>query len=148
MRAPRRGAFTLIELLVALLILGVLGAGAGLRVWTFHTPQREADRAMRWLYGVLARADRTGQSFSLHIGDGRPSCLVAIRDGLGESERLEASEGCSFERRLSDIANVTYSPQWGTFTAAMTIRVRGAGGGAHYLILSGQGRLRTAPSPN
>ncbi|MCR4819406.1 MAG: prepilin-type N-terminal cleavage/methylation domain-containing protein [Fretibacterium sp.] len=144
-----RRAFTLLELLVVLAVLGVLGMAGGLGVSALarQTARREAERAMHWLYGVLLRADRTGRKFSLRVQEGK----ALIVDWEDSSERLEATRGCSFERRDSisgiEEAFVTYSPVWGTFTPALTVQVRGAGGDLFFLIISGQGKLRVSPSP-
>ena len=40
-----------------------------------------------------------------------------------------------------------YAPQWGTFSSAMTTLIRDAEGKRHFLILSGQGQIRTADHP-
>ena len=147
-RGARR-AFTLVELLVVLAVLVVLGmvGGLGVSALARQTARREAERAMHWLYGVLLRADRTGRKFSLRVQE-RNALVVDWQDA---SERLEAGRGCSFERRgsASDIAEtyVTYSPVWGTFTSALTVKVRGPGGDLFFLILSGQGKVRISPSP-
>ncbi|MBR1671576.1 MAG: prepilin-type N-terminal cleavage/methylation domain-containing protein [Fretibacterium sp.] len=141
---PRRAAFTLVEALIALAVLGLMGAMGATVAWGRRTGEREADRAMRWLYSFLARSDRTGMSFSLEV---EPRRLTVTWKQTGEAEGLDASEGCSFQRRARTGPSSLYSPQWGTFTPALTLEVTGARGDAHYLILSGQGRVRTSAIP-
>ena len=149
---PRRAAFTLAEILIVLMIMGMLGGTwAAVGAWGRQTAAREADRAMRWLYGVLLRADNRGRSFYLSVTS---SYLMVTWLAPHATERLEASEGCSFERRAGPDwrggaydTETVYSAQWGTFTPSMTVRVTDAHSGVHYLILSGQGRARTSDEP-
>ena len=149
--SARRAAFTLVEILTVLILLGVLAtAGVGLSpALRQRTAAQEADRLMRRLYGVMARADSRGEKFDLVVDDRSPSLLVRWKR-TQTVEKLEAARGCSLTRRSSAGAystTIRYTPQWGTFTSAMTVRVTGTGGDAHYLILSGQGRIRTGATP-
>ncbi len=150
-----RRAFTLVEILAVLVVVGFAGAGVALRLRERHSPEHEADRAMRWLYNIITKADRTGQSFTLRVGEGSSSCLLANWGVLHSTDRLDAQGGCVYKRLVAflggnkSIAGVTYSPQWGTFSSALTLEVANPGSGArHYLIISGQGRLRTSPTAN
>lgn len=145
-----RRAFSLAEVLIVLAILAalsgsVLSVGA---IWGKPTAAKEADRAMRWLYGVVARADHLGQPFDLRVDEGTQR--LQVRWGKPRSvEHLPARSGCTFHwLRVSDTtADSHYVPQWGTFSSAMTVLVRDAEGQRHFLILSGQGQIRTADHP-
>ncbi len=106
---------------------------------------------MRWLYSVMVKADQTGQPFTLRVGTGDASYLMATWGKLGNVETLETQGGCRFIQRRdltpgnSSLVGATYSPQWGTFTSALTVEVSSSRGDApHYLFLSGQGRIRTS----
>ena len=149
---PRRAAFALAEILIVLMIMGMLGGTwAAVGAWGRQTAAREADRAMRWLYSVLLRADNRGRSFYLSVAS---SYLAVTWQAPHATEMLEASEGCSFEHRAgpdwhggAHVSEIVYSAQWGTFTPGMTVRVTDARGDVRYLILSGQGRARTSDEP-
>lgn len=138
LRGKRRG-FTLAELLTALVIMGIL-AGLGATLRRPVTARSEAERAMRWLYGVILRSDRTGRSFTLRV----PGPIEVTWNRTGEVESLEAARGCSFVRSTM---KRTWSAQWGTLTPALTAEVRGPGRDRYYLIVSGQGRIRISDSP-
>lgn len=146
-----RAAFTLFELLAVLAILSMLGAlgWSAARLGGIRSAEREADRTMRWIYRLIARADRTGQPFVLMANSHAELSTISAswQDSL-RSDRLEATEGFLFRRIAGGrVFESVYSPQWGTFTPALTLRVRGPDGDEHYLIVSGQGRIRTSPTP-
>ena len=147
-RGAAERAFTLIEVLVVMAVLAVIGAaGFGVVTWR-PTARREAESAMSWLYGILARSDRSGVSFDLKVEAGAQNGgLVAVwgRKSLG-SDRWDAGEGCALRRVFSGSGTnlIHYSPQWGTFTPALTVKMTGGGGDVCYLVISGQGRLRVS----
>ena len=143
MKSVRR-AFSLAEILAA---LGgsVLSVGA---IWGRPTAAKEADRAMRWLYGVVARADLAGRPFDLRVDEGAQRLQVRWGKPMGV-EQFSARSGCTFQWLGVGSATVDshYAPQWGTFSAALTVLVRDAEGRRHFLILSGQGQIRTSAHP-
>ena len=99
MRCARR-AFSLAEILIVLTILAalsgsVLSVGA---VWGRPTAAQEADRAMRWLYGVVARADLSGRPFGLGV-DEDAQCLQVRWEKPRSVERLPARSGLDVEPR-------------------------------------------------
>lgn len=149
MRCARR-AFSLAEILIVLTILAALsGSVLSVRaIWGRPTAAQEADRAMRWLYGVVARADLSGRPFGLGV-DEDAQCLQVRWEKPRSVERLPARSGCTFQWLGVGSATVDshYAPQWGTFSAALTVLVRDAEGRRHFLILSGQGQIRTADHP-
>ena len=141
-----RAAFSLIELLIVLTLLAAVGTITwGIR-WT-PSARLVAERAQSWLYGVLAQSDRSGLPFSLRV-EAR-SRLAALWSKGGGTETWRVVEGCSLRRLASagGPSDIAYSPQWGTFTPALTLEIVGSGGDVHYLILSGQGRIRTSKVP-
>ncbi|WP_298779030.1 prepilin-type N-terminal cleavage/methylation domain-containing protein [uncultured Fretibacterium sp.] len=149
MKAVRR-AFSLAEVLIVLAILAALG-GSVLSVgaiWGRPTAAKEADRAMRWLYSVVARADLAGRPFDLRV-DERAQRLQVRWEKPMDVEQLSARSGCTLQRigASSAAGHAHYAPQWGTFSAALTVLVRDAEGRRHFLILSGQGQIRTSAHP-
>lgn len=149
MKSVRR-AFSLAELLIVLAILAALG-GSVLSVgaiWGRPTAAKEADRAMRWLYGVVARADLAGRPFDLRVDEGAQRLQVRWGKPMGV-EQFSARNGCTLQRVGAGGAtgSAHYAPQWGTFSSALTVLVRDAEGKRHFLILSGQGRIRTSAHP-
>ena len=151
MNKNKRGfAFSLVQILVVLAVLGTGGA-ANFGVITWRPSARhEAERAMSWLYGILARADNNGMSFVLKLNSsGLASGLIADWGNNGVNvETWNAGEGCKLNRVPVGTSKVIYSPQWGTFTPALTVKFTGGGGDVHYLIISGQGRLRISEKPS
>ena len=98
MKAVRR-AFSLAEVLIVLAILAALG-GSVLSVgaiWGRPTAAKEADRAMRWLYGVVARADLAGRPFDLRV-DERAQRLQVRWEKPMDVEQLSARSGCTLQR--------------------------------------------------
>lgn len=149
MKSARR-AFSLAEVLIVLAILAALG-GSVLSVgaiWGRPTAAKEADRAMRWLYGVVARADLAGRPFDLRVDEGAQSLQVRW-EKPPSVEQLPVHSSCILRRFFagSAMVNSHYAPQWGTFSSALTVLVRDAEGGRHFLILSGQGQIRTSAHP-
>ncbi len=149
MKAVRR-AFSLAEVLIVLAILAALG-GSVLSVgaiWGKPTAAKEADRVMRWLYGVVARADLAGRPFDLRVDERAQRLQVRWGKPMGV-EQFSAHNGCTLQRVGAGGAtgNAHYAPQWGTFSAALTVLVRDAEGRRHFLILSGQGQIRTSAHP-
>lgn len=129
-----------------MLILGLLGGAAGLIRWNPASPEKEADRVLRWILRALTKANRTGRSFTLVLDDGKAPSL-RWKDAT-DAETFPASPGFRFARHGFSSPESVYSPQWGTFTPAATIRIASPrGAGHHYLILSGYGRVRAAPVP-
>ena len=152
MNKNKRGsAFSLVEILVVLAVLGTVGAASfGVITWR-PSARYEAERAMSWLYGILARADNNGVSFVLKLNSNvRASGLIADWENNGVNvETWDAGEGCTLKREFSGgTSKVIYSPQWGTFTPALTVEFTGGGGDIFYLIISGQGRLRISEKPS
>ncbi len=151
-KGRKQPAFSLIEILVVLTLLAVIGtAGLGVIRWA-PTARREAEQSMSWLYSILARSDRSGVSFSLRVetNEIHPG-IVAVWDRKdAEEERWDAGKGVSLRRVASGggPSRIIYSPQWGTFTPALTVKVTGSKGDVAYLILSGQGRVRVSDQPS
>lgn len=146
----RRSAFSLTELLVVLLILGMLGGGLTLRSWARPSPEKEADRAMRWVLRALTQSNHTGQPFTLLLDERASKPLSLTWKDSGRTEAFPASPEfrfCLLRQGTFDNKSV-YAPQWGTLTPAATIRISAPqDGGHHYLILSGYGRVRTNTEP-
>lgn len=146
-----KSAFTLMELLVVLVILGLLGGAVTVIPWGRSSPAREADRALRWMLRALTKANRTGRSFALGTGFGVSEGTLQLCWGhSGDTEAFPASSGFRFRlvRHGMFAPESVYSPQWGTFTPAATIRIASERSTeTHYLILSGYGRVRTAAAP-
>lgn len=139
------------EVLVVLLILGVMAGAATTINWSRVSPEREAGRAMRWLLRSLTKANRTGRSFNLRLSAGTSTDTLALRWRDDPNvETFPAAPGFRFQlvRHGFFAPESVYSPQWGTFTPAATLRITAPQGAKpHYLILSGYGRVRTALSP-
>ena len=152
MNKNRNGpAFSLIEVLVVMLILAVIGAASFTVVMRRPSAKYEAEQAMRWLYSILARSDSRGVSFALRLDSSalHPG-LTADWENKGVNvDRWDAGEGCRLKRVFSGggTSAIMYSPQWGTFTPALTVEVTGGRGDVYYLIVSGQGRLRISETP-
>ena len=146
-----RSAFTLTEVLVVLSILGLMAGAAAAINWGRASPEREAGRLMRWVLRSLTKANRTGRSFTLRLSAGTSAETLALRwrdDPV--VEMFPAAPGFRFQlvRHSAFAPESIYSPQWGTFTPAATVRITAPRGAKpHYLILSGYGRVRTASSP-
>lgn len=146
-----RSAFTLAEVLVVLAILGLMAGAAAAINWNRASPEREAGRAMHWILRSLTKANRTGRSFTLRIRAGASSETLALKwKDDPDEETFPAAPGLRFQlvRHSAFAPESIYSPQWGTFTPAATVRITAPrGANPHYLILSGYGRVRTASSP-
>lgn len=158
----RHRAFTLIELLISITIIGIVSGAAMIafgRFGSYTTAKREAERAVRWLYFVMERAENDGRSFSIYIDDDSITVLMKPRGNMqsaggNKPELLRISDGFSFMSLGGGSARTVYSAQWGTFTPAMTIRVSRTderirsqeGDRRQYIILSGQGRIRISDS--
>lgn len=146
----RRSAFSLTELLVVLLILGMLGGGLSLRSWARPSPEKEADRAMRWVLRALTLSNHTGRPFTLLLDERASKPLSLTWKDSGRIEAFPASPEFRFRllRQGTFDNKSVYDPQWGTLTPAATIRISAPqDGGRHYLILSGYGRVRTNTDP-
>ena len=141
-------AFTLAELLIALLILTVSAGMFLLNIKDFNKidSKREADRAMRWFYNIMQRADHTGEKFELSVPLNLNEYIYIQWAKSLNKEFLYASEGCLF-KNYNSAFSMTYAPQWGTLTPGLTLEIKDYKNNLYYLIISGQGQIRISDSP-
>lgn len=148
-------AFTLVELLIAILIIAASWSIAATLTPKGQTAKREAERLAMLLEKTMAQAIRTHVGFAL-IFDSNHSEKITIRQGKAsnaleaESEFIVASEGCSFDRKNSNNElqkTLYYSAVHGTMSPGVTIQINNAPEPPHYVIISGQGRVRMSATP-
>ncbi len=139
-------------MLATLLVVAVLsgtivlagGASGG------QNPKKEAQRLARWLEKIIVTASRTGYPFTFVCGnsgsDRKTQETVRILRSDGKQEDYASAYGCRFIR--PNPGENVWSPQWGTFTPAFTVRVtNGRKTDDHYVVVSTHGRVRTSASP-
>lgn len=133
-------------LVVALLSGTVAFSGGDALQGAGQNPKKEAQRLARWLSKNIVTANRTGLGFVFFCSDSMAYETVRILRNDGVQETCTSAYGCRFIR-LGGRDNI-WSPQWGTFTPAFTVRVtNGRKADDHYVIVSAHGRVRTAASP-
>ena len=140
--------FSLIELLIALLILTAMAGSILLNFRDFNkvSAEQEADRIMRWLYNIMLRADYSDKKFELTAFQSFSDNIYIKFYGAAEPEYLYASSGCKFKNNNST-SSMIYEPQWGTLTPSLTLQIQDYKNNLYYLIISGQGQIRTSDSP-
>lgn len=167
----RHSAFSLVEFLVVVIIMaaaaGTIFLGVNKKIFR-QTARREADLVMRKIYNAVLRADYSGIKFRLYASPAYAN-YISVRWGKlneflddanninnqinqvnknNQTEIITASEGCSF-KNLNSAGGyfMTYDPQWGTLTPALTLAIKDYNENLYYLIISGQGRIRISPNP-
>ena len=107
--------------------------------------EQEADRVMRWLYNIMLRSDYSGEKFELTAFHNFSDNIYIEFNSSGKTEYLYASSGCMF-KNCNETSSMIYAPQWGTLTPSLTLQIKDYKNNSYYLIISGQGQLRTSAS--
>lgn len=146
---PGRPGFVLTEILAACILIGLLagtvcftGSSAGR-----GSPEKEAKLLARWLTDAVTAANRSGRSFRLICPANEALSTVTLEwNNPFKKETYSSLYGCRFLRLRGISPQSDYSPQWNTLTPGISIRVS-RDKAFHYTIVSGFGRIRTAPLP-
>jgi prepilin-type N-terminal cleavage/methylation domain-containing protein len=146
----RRFGYTLVEMLIVMLIIGVFTSSFAV-FYRSHapnqSPEKEAKKLARWLTNLATISNRSGRPFKLLCpGNVTRDYIEAEWQNPLKKNTYAAAYDCRFNRYGGSSVESFYSPQWGTLTPTITIKVS-RGNAEHYVIVSQHGRVRTDVRP-
>ena len=129
------------------LLMGVLSLTRSALQDDSKLPQQEALMLRQWLVDAMTISNQSGRAFSLLCAGNITENFVQVEwQNPIQTETYTSLYGCGFIRYSSAIFSSIYSPQWHTLVPAITIKVS-RGRAEHYVVISQNGRVRTAPKP-